>query len=144
MGDKAATSIGLAVNYLLTDLVPLWSNVSTTDVKLSAQHFAGLIELLASRQITSRVAKDLLIEFALADKDLVAVVTERGLLAANNSADLEGIITAILSEHGSVVEEYKAGKVSVVQFLVGQVMKQTKGASDPLAVREALEAALRQ
>ncbi|MFM2339791.1 MAG: hypothetical protein RLZZ360_427 [Candidatus Parcubacteria bacterium] len=144
MGDKVSATVGLAVNYLLTDLVPLWSDATLATEKLSAEHFAGMIHLLASRQITSRVAKDLLIEFAMADKDLVAVVQERGLLAANHSADLARIIAAIIAEHTAVVAEYQAGKVSVLQFLVGQVMKQTKGASDPLAVREALEAALRQ
>lgn len=142
MGENATSALGLAVNYLLTDMVPLWSNVATVDPIISPEHFAALMGLLDTRQITSRVAKDLLIEFALADNDLVALVHERGLLTANNSADLERIIAEVLAGNESVVAEYKGGKTTVIQFLVGQVMKQTKGASDPLTVREVLERTL--
>lgn len=131
-------AVVLATNYLLTDLAPLWSNGIAEDARLSPEHFVSLVLLLKSRQITSRVAKDLIIEFACQDCDLVAVVNERGLLAAHNTADLERIITEVVTEHATVAAEYKAGKVASLQFLVGQVMKRTKGASDPLAVREAL------
>ncbi len=139
MGHEATPALGLAVNYLLTDMVPLWSNVIENNTRVSPGHFAALMGLLDTRQITSRVAKDLLIEFALQDSDLVALVHERGLLTSNNSADLERIITEVLAGNESVVAEYKGGKTTVIQFLVGQVMKQTKGASDPLTVREVLE-----
>ena len=142
MGDKATTALGLAVNYLLTDMVPLWTNTTATDTVVSPEHFAALMGLLDGRQITSRVAKDLLIEFALEDKDLVALVHERGLLASSNSADLERIIAGVLADNESVVAEYKGGKATVIQYLVGQVMKQTKGASDPITVREMLERTL--
>ncbi|MFN3692524.1 MAG: Asp-tRNA(Asn)/Glu-tRNA(Gln) amidotransferase subunit GatB [Candidatus Paceibacteria bacterium] len=139
MGEEATPVLALAVNYLLTDMVPLWSNVTTTDTIISPEHFAALMGLLYTRQITSRVAKDLLIEFALQDNDLVAIIQERGLLASSNSADLERIVDEVLSSNESVVAEYQGGKISVIQFLVGQVMKQTKGASDPITVREVLE-----
>ena len=139
MGEEATPALGLAVNYLLTDMVPLWSNVTTTDTIVSPEHFAALMGLLNTRQITSRVAKDLLIEFALQDNDLVAIIQERGLLASSNSADLERIVEEVLAGNESVVAEYQGGKISVIQFLVGQVMKQTKGASDPITVREVLE-----
>ncbi len=139
MGDKVAPALGLAVNYLLTDMVPLWTNATAADTIVSPEHFAALMGLLDTRQITSRVAKDLLIECALQDNDLVALVHERGLLTANNSADLERIIDEVLTGNEAVVSEYKGGKTTVIQYLVGQVMKQTKGASDPITVREVLE-----
>jgi aspartyl-tRNA(Asn)/glutamyl-tRNA(Gln) amidotransferase subunit B len=139
MGEGGSSALGLAVNYLLTDMVPLWSNLDVTRSVISPEHFAALMGLLDTRQITSRVAKDLLIEYALQDTDLVSVVQERGLLAANNSADLERIVGEVLADNESVVAEYKGGKTAVIQFLVGQVMKQTKGASDPITVREVLE-----
>lgn len=139
MGVEGSSALSLAVNYLLTDMVPLWSNVAASDAIITPEHFAALMGLLDTRQITSRVAKDLLIEYALQDTDLVAVVEERGLLAANNSADLERIVGEVLAGNEAVVAEYKGGKTAVIQFLVGQVMKQTKGASDPITVREVLE-----
>jgi aspartyl-tRNA(Asn)/glutamyl-tRNA(Gln) amidotransferase subunit B len=142
MATETTSALGLAVNYLLTDMVPLWSKVTTTDKVVSPEHFAALMKLLDTRQVTSRVAKDLLIEFALQDNDLVALVNERGLLAANNSADLERIVAEVLAGNEAVVAEYKGGKTTVIQFLVGQVMKQTKGASDPLTVRDVLERSL--
>ncbi len=126
------------VNYLLTDLVPLWTKTDGTN-PLSAAHFVALMRLVIARKVTSRVAKDLIIEFASADGDLVAIATERGLLSTMTPEALETIVRGIVAEHESVVAEYKGGKVASLQFLLGQAMKQTKGAADPTELKRLFE-----
>lgn len=121
-----------AANYLITDLTPIvMAAEADLDAMITPEHFVGAIRLVERKEMTSRVAKDLIIEFALADTDLVQVATQRNLLSNFSESDLKAMIAQVIAEHGSVVEEYKSGKEAVLQFLVGQVMKQTKGAADP-------------
>lgn len=131
----------LVANYLLTDLVPVWRPLGM-QTPLSPVNFVALMKLVQTRKVTSRVAKDLLIEFANADTDLVAMATERGLLSTMTRESLEMIVTEIIEANPTVVAEYKAGKIASLQFLLGQAMKATKGASDPTELKAIFEAKL--
>jgi aspartyl-tRNA(Asn)/glutamyl-tRNA(Gln) amidotransferase subunit B len=131
------------VNYLLTDMVPVWSSQLVTS-RLSPSHFVALMKLVVARKVTSRVAKDLIIEFANKDTDLVATATQRGLLSTMTTETLETMVREIIAAHEGVAAEYKAGKVASLQFLLGQAMKATKGAADPNELRRLFEAVLRE
>ncbi len=126
----------IALNYLLTDLVPLIRNKTAEDTVLTPRHFLDLIQLVVDKKITSRVAKDILLEFALQDVDITAVITERGLLSNFTEESIALLVDSILAANESVVLEYKAGKVASLQFLLGQAMKQTKGAANPETLKE--------
>ncbi|MCU0678069.1 MAG: Asp-tRNA(Asn)/Glu-tRNA(Gln) amidotransferase subunit GatB [Candidatus Pacebacteria bacterium] len=142
LGDETGLPTAVA-NYLLTDLVPQW-NVEASMSRLTATHFVALMRLVATRKVTSRVAKDLIIEFANKDTDLVAEATERGLLSTMTIETLETMVREIIAAHESVAAEYKAGKVASLQFLLGQAMKATKGAADPNELRRLFEAVLQE
>ena len=131
-----------AVNFLLTDLYPCIID-KDKETTLSPINFYNLIKLLEQKKITSRVAKDLIIENALHDRDLVALVTERGLLSNFTDEALQKLVTSIIKENASVVAEYKAGKLAALQFLLGQAMKATRGASDPSTLKNLFETELR-
>jgi aspartyl-tRNA(Asn)/glutamyl-tRNA(Gln) amidotransferase subunit B len=126
-----ATLLQIAVNYLLTDLIPQLRQNENADNKLSPQHFVELVRFVAEKKITSRVAKDLLIEFATNDTPLLMVISERNLMSNFSNETLRELVKGIIVEHASVVAEYKAGKTASLQFLLGQAMKQTKGAASP-------------
>ena len=134
VGDIAGVH-KLVANYLLTDF-------SKTDwqapVVMPPKQFATLMTLVHSKKVTSRVAKDLLAEFVYQDIDISAIVDERGLSSSFSLTDLEAILDEILVAAPQAVAEYKAGKEASLQYLVGQAMKQTKGAADPLTIREQL------
>jgi aspartyl-tRNA(Asn)/glutamyl-tRNA(Gln) amidotransferase subunit B len=102
------------------------------------------MKLVVARKVTSRVAKDLIIEFANKDTDLVATATQRGLLSTMTTETLETMVREIIAAHEGVAAEYKAGKVASLQFLLGQAMKATKGAADPNELRRLFEAVLRE
>jgi aspartyl-tRNA(Asn)/glutamyl-tRNA(Gln) amidotransferase subunit B len=92
--------------------------------------------MLAEQRITSRVAKDLLPEVLFDGKNPETIASERGLLQQNTKETLLPVVRALLSKNQSVVEEYKSGKESVLQFLVGQGMKATKGSANPALLAE--------
>ncbi len=117
-------------NYFVTDVLNLVNEDTNLDTA-SAVGFANLITLVAEDKITSRVAKDLLQEVVFEGADPVLITKERGLLQENSEEALLELVHGIIADNPSVVSEYKAGKESAVQYLVGQAMKQTKGAANP-------------
>lgn len=129
------------VNYLLTDMVPVWATAPSVQ-RLAPEHFVALMKQVATKKVTSRVAKDLIIEFANNDTDVLAVATERSLLSNMTPEVLEAMVREIVAAHSTVVAEYKAGKVASLQFLLGQAMKATKGAADPGELKRLFEVVL--
>lgn len=121
----------LCANYLITDVSPLIVTMQSDMAILTPQHFLQLIDLLQTKKITSRVAKDIITALAVSDADPVEYATANGLLSTLTTDDIENLVKGIILTNDSVVAEYKAGKTSSLQFLIGQAMKQTKGAADP-------------
>ena len=131
----------MSANYLLTDLSPLIAELCYETV-LSPKHFYELMTVLQARKITSRVAKDLIIENATNDTDLLTLITERDLYVNFDDKKLTALVKDIIENNSKAVAEYKAGKVTALQFLLGQAMKITKGASDPNTLRKIFETEL--
>ena len=104
--------------------------------------FYELMTVLQARKITSRVAKDLIIENATNDTDLLTLITERDLYVNFDDKKLTALVKDIIENNSKAVAEYKAGKVTALQFLLGQAMKITKGASDPNTLRKIFETEL--
>jgi aspartyl-tRNA(Asn)/glutamyl-tRNA(Gln) amidotransferase subunit B len=134
--------VRLSANYLLNDLAPLIVGAEL-DHCLPPDQFIALIQAVSVNKVTSRVAKDLLTEFALDSKvNLTNILTERSLFNDFSQADLDKIIASVIHEHTAVVAEFKAGKEASLQFLIGQVMKGTKGKADPKSVKESIISAI--
>lgn len=133
-----------AANYIANDLVKIIRDSGSRDSELSAEipvsveNFAKIIDLIGAGKISSRVAKDLLVMTIAEKRDPEAIATEKGLFQTSSAADLGPTIEAILTEHASVVADYKGGKEAALQFLFGQAMKVLKGAAEPAALRQAL------
>ncbi len=131
-----------AANYLVTDLSPRVTERMGEDVVFSPEHFLQLMKLLAEKKVTSRVAKDIIIALALADADPLVYATNASLISTLSEADLTQMVRDIILAHAAVVAEYKAGKIASLQFLLGQAMKQTKGAADPGLLKKLFETEL--
>lgn len=129
--------VRLAANYLASDVQALLSG-ERSDALRSADvsSFTELIQLLVDDKITSRVAKDLLPEVIFEGIQPLQVVEERGLAQENSKEGLVTMVQEIIAAHPAVVAEYKGGKESTVQFLVGQAMKASKGSANPKVLLE--------
>ncbi len=134
--DEAAK---LAANYLLTDFSK--TDLSSPHV-LAPEEFGFIVRQLIAKKITSRVAKDLLIEFAENNTSIEAIISDRNLANNFSEAMLREVVVAVIEASPQAVAEYRAGKVASIQYLVGQAMKQTKGAADPTTLRALFESAL--
>ena len=134
----SAAGYRLAANYLTSDVAALLSTGQASLSELSTAHFIELMQLLEEKKLGSRGAKDLLPELFGSAEGPLALATERNLLQVSDPAALKPIIREIISEHETVVEDYRNGKEAALQFLVGQGMKKTKGSADPAVLREQL------
>lgn len=136
--EEKLKAVKLAANYLLSDLQSLLkeSESEIKDIKITPENFAELITLVYENKISSAVAKIVLREMFATAKDPSNIVEEKGLSQVSDSVELEKIAGEIISANPDTVAEYKAGKTAVLQFFVGQGMKQTKGKANPAVLQD--------
>ena len=120
----------LVGNYITTDLLPALEN-NDSHVVPDSRTFSELMLMVAHAEISSRVAKDLLSEVVFEGKNPRDLATLRNLFQSSSEEALVSLVDEILKNHEGVVLEYKEGKESALQFLVGQGMKLSKGSANP-------------
>ncbi len=123
----------LASNYILTDLQGLLKGSSTKSKNflITPENFAEFVSMIYTREISSKIAKTLLKEMFDKGTDPSQIIAEKKLSLISDEAELEKIIREILSKTPKPVEDYKKGKETALQFLIGQIMAQTKGKANP-------------
>lgn len=130
----------LAANWTLGSVAE-WANATGNDVAsipVSAERLAELIQLAEDGTITGTVAKqvfDTMLESGRGARDIVEA---DGLAQVSGGDELTEIVRKVISENEKAVGDYRAGKESAVKFLVGQVMKATRGRANPQVVQELL------
>ena len=137
-GDPKA--LQLAANYLTTDVLRLLQEADTPiqESRLTPENFAELITYLVEGRISSRTAKDVLVPMLEHGSDPSVVIDERKLWQISGGGELDGIAERVITANPKAVADYHAWKSASLQFLVGQVMKELRGAN-PEAVRKLLE-----
>src|SRR5579871_132641 len=122
-----------AANWTLGDLRRLLNagSLDITESRVAPQGLAELLDLIESGKISGKQGKEVL-EKAFASGDTPAAVVEReGIAQMSDSGELERIVDEVIADNPKAVEDYHAGKTASVQFLVGQVMKRTRGRARP-------------
>ena len=111
-------------------------------VPVSPSALAGLIGIVEKGTISSTVAKDVFAKMYDTGGAAADIVAADGLAQISDTSSLDPIVQRVLAAHPDVVAEIKAGKDRKFQFLVGQVMKETKGKGDPKLVTDLMRAAI--
>ena len=135
---KASNNAKQATNFVLGDLSRL-ANESGTPVNespVTPEHLAELIALVEGKTINSKIAKDLVTRMWEGGGSPKAIVEKEGLAQTSDPAAVEKFVDEVLAANEKSVADYKAGKTNVMGFLVGQVMKASKGKADPQLVNE--------
>lgn len=108
------------------------------ETKLTPSNLAGMINLIADGTISSKIAKKVFRELIQNGGDAREVVEAKGLVQLSDPAQLLPIINDILDNNAQSIEDFKNGKDRAVGFLVGQIMKATKGQANPGVVNKLL------
>ncbi len=114
-------------------------NKRINDLKVTAENFAQLVCLVYQGKINSSAGQRILEEMYANGGDPVEIMKEIGLEQIDNSAELEIAVKKIINNNPEQVKVYKSGKVSLIQFFIGQVMAETRGKANPKIVQEILE-----
>ncbi|HIZ52752.1 Asp-tRNA(Asn)/Glu-tRNA(Gln) amidotransferase subunit GatB [Enterococcus eurekensis] len=109
------------------------------DTKLTPENLAGMISLIADGTISSKIAKKVFRELILNGGDAKKVVEEKGLIQLSDPSQLLPIINEILDNNQQSIDDFKNGKDRAVGFLVGQIMKATRGKANPGIVNKLLQ-----
>jgi aspartyl-tRNA(Asn)/glutamyl-tRNA(Gln) amidotransferase subunit B len=132
------------VNFVLGDLSRL-ANETGTPVASSGftpGALAELVELTESGAINSKTAKDLIVRVWQEGGSPRAIVAAEGLDQVSDLGAIDALVREILAANEKTVADFRAGKTKVMGFLVGQVMKQSRGKANPQVAEERLRAVL--
>ncbi|MGC8651333.1 MAG: Asp-tRNA(Asn)/Glu-tRNA(Gln) amidotransferase subunit GatB, partial [Minisyncoccia bacterium] len=126
-------AISDAYHYLASDILGIKEKekLGWQDIKITPQSFAELILYLNTNKITSRVAKDTLLEMIKTGQTAKEIIESQGLSQVSDNAILEQTIKEIIQNNPKAVEDFKKGKETAVQFLVGRGMAQLRGTANP-------------
>ena len=144
--EKLQKLIKLATNYLITDLQGLLKGASASgeDFLITPENFAQFITLIADGKISSKIAKIVLEEMFKTGADPSHIIEEKGLSLITDEKEVEKIVQKIISENQKAVSDFKKGKETALQFLIGQVMAKTKGKANPEIAKNTLTRILKE
>ncbi len=142
VNEKVKTKVYRLTNsYLITNLAKLMSDaeIGLDELKITAENFAELIKMVYKNEINSSAAQTVLEEMFKTGGDPSHIVEDKDLKQVSDAGELESIVDKILKDNPSAVEDYRAGKENAIKFLMGQVMKETKGKANPPMVMRMLK-----
>lgn len=111
-------------------------------VKVVPRQLAALLKLLDAGTISGKIAKTVFETMFMTGQDPTEIVKEQGLIQISDSGELEAIAKKVIVANPKSVSDYLKGKEQAIGFLVGQMMKETKGRANPGLVNQLLKAEL--
>ena len=144
-------TVRLASNYITSDIAGqvekgekgveeyIFLNEKVDDF---AKSFAKLMHMVEKGDVSSRGAKDVLAIMLEKGGDPETIAKKEGLVQKSDEGEMRTLAEGIIAEHEDVANEYKAGKESALQFLIGQGMKATKGSANPQILKKLFETLL--
>ncbi|TLN09958.1 Asp-tRNA(Asn)/Glu-tRNA(Gln) amidotransferase subunit GatB, partial [bacterium] len=106
---------------------------------VKASHIAGMLDLMKSGAISSKIAKDVFEEMWTSGKSAAEIVKEKGLTQISDTSEIEAIVDAIIAKNPSEFERLKGGDQKLTGFFVGQIMRESKGKANPGMVNDLLK-----
>ncbi len=133
----------LLANLLISEVFRLRGQGEDASIRICAQHLAALSELIGTCKINSSAGKKVLGAMWEEDEAPERIVKRLGLEQISDEAVLKKHLAAALEANPNAVSDYRAGKASALQAVMGHVMKLTAGKADPVKLRSLLETELK-
>lgn len=127
-------------NWIMGELLRLLNsnNMDMDDNKIKASDFVDLLKHQSEGTISGKIAKTVFEEMFNTGKTPGDIIKEKGLVQISDEGALEAIIVKVIENNPKSVEDYNAGKEKAIGFMVGQVMRETKGKANPGVVNKLL------
>ena len=131
-------------NWLMGDFFAMLNRkgISIEESPISAKQLGQLVGLIGADVISGKIAKDVFEIMAETGEDPEKIVEEKGLKQVTDTGAIEAVVDAVIAENPDNVAAYKGGKVGLMGWFVGQVMKKSGGKANPGVVNELLKTKL--
>ena len=132
-------------NWMMGDMAGLLnaSGIGLEDAMITPQGLLDFTELVDSGVISGPAAKTVFEEMFRSGRGARIIAEEQGLTRLNDDAQLTEAVEEVIRGNAQAVQDYLGGKETAIKFLLGQVMKQTRGRADPASVSRLLEESLK-
>ena len=138
---NAAGDARAAANWVMGDLAYSLKEAGKTITQspIAAPALGELIQLITSGELSGKLAKEVFVKMFATGDSARAIVDREGLKQISDTGAIEKIIDEVLAANPKQVDQYKSGKTTVIGFLVGQIMKASKGQANPATVNDLLK-----
>ena len=139
--EKSEAEPGMIANWMLGDFSAAL-NKSGLDIRscpLDSARFAALMDRIADHTISGKIAKQVFTLMWDSAQTVDQIIDRRGLKQITDTAEIEAVVDSVMRNNAPQVEQYRGGNHKVLGFLVGQVMKETRGKANPRQVNEWLK-----
>jgi len=142
--EKAAAASGdprATANWVMGDLMGVLNaeGKDITESPVSPERLGELVTLIAQGEISGKLAKEIFAKMFATGDSARAIMEREGLRQISDTAALGQVVDRVLAANPKQVEQYRGGKTAVLGFLMGQVMKATRGQANPAAVQQLLK-----
>ncbi len=137
---RAAGDARAAANWVMGDLAAALKEAGREigDSPVAAEALGELLTLIAKGEISGKIAKDVFARMFVSGEPARAIIEREGLRQISDTGALGALVDQVLAANPKQVEQFRAGKSAVLGFLVGQVMKASRGQANPAAVNQLL------
>ncbi len=135
---KTAKDAKKTANWVIGDLSAALNRDNRTfaSAGVAPEHLAQLVNLVADGTISGKQAKTVFEDMLSSGKEPAKIVEEKGMKQVTDEGAILALVTEVLDANPKSIEDYKAGKDRAIGFLVGQVMKKSRGTANPKRTNE--------
>jgi aspartyl-tRNA(Asn)/glutamyl-tRNA(Gln) amidotransferase subunit B len=130
---KLYSKPAVIANWLIGDITAYLNEnkKSFDELDFSPAQLAELLQLMGNGTLSGKMAKEVLFAILKTGKQIKDVIADSGMTQISDEDELLKIVQEVIKSNPKQVEQFKAGKETVMMFLVGQVMKLSKGKANP-------------
>jgi aspartyl-tRNA(Asn)/glutamyl-tRNA(Gln) amidotransferase subunit B len=143
-GPRPAGRAKLAANWVLGELSAALnrSGAGPDESRVAPETLAALLDKIEDGTVSGKIAKEIFETLWNEGGDVAGIIESRGLEQITDTASIEALVDEVIAANPAQVEQYRGGKTQVLGFLVGQVMKASRGKANPPAANALLRAKL--
>jgi aspartyl-tRNA(Asn)/glutamyl-tRNA(Gln) amidotransferase subunit B len=131
----------LAARWIRRELIRVlnYNDIDTSEMDLDKRQLTVLLRMLQEKKITDKVGQQLIEKLIVKPFDVKDYVAKQGLQSLSDTDELSDLCKKVVVENPGAAKDYREGKEQALNFLLGSVMKSTKGKADPQVIRELLK-----
>ena len=130
---KGAKNVKKVANWILAELLAVLNekNITISEVNITPAHITELVNAIADKKITSAQGKTVFAKMLESGKMPADIIKSEGMESVTDMGAIEAIVDQVIADNPKAVADFKSGKTNVVGWLMGQVMKASKGKANP-------------